>query len=129
MARNDQRRLAADARRIASQGNGNGSDRRVTEQVRSALKANYDRGVEKGREDMRCELETWDPRRALLSTASEHLELVRGRISTIPNSNAEMRACREAAAILKDASEAIEREPEPEPEPETKRKTKRKSKS
>ena len=116
MARNDQRRLAADARRIAGS---DGDERKATEQIRDALRQNYDRGREQGREEMRAEMRTLDPRRALLGSAADHLETMGLRLSAIPNSSVELRACREAAAILQDASEAIEREPEPESEAES----------
>lgn len=108
MARNDQRRLAADARRLAGRRADEMTDRAATEQIRTALRQNYDRGFEAGREEMRGELRAEDPRRALLGALAEHVGIVEGRIGAIPNSTAELRACREAAAILRDASEAID---------------------
>ena len=106
MAQSDQRRLAADARRIADRKT-KGQSRQATEEIRESLRQNYQRGYDAGRVSMHSELALFDPRQALLGSASDFIKTVEGRIAAIPNSTAELRACREAAAILSDACSAV----------------------
>lgn len=126
MANTDTRRMAADARRIAARK----SEEEATATLRETLKKNYERGREAGREEMRAELQGVDSRRALLDSAADHCESTGSRISSIPNSNAELRACREAEGILRDAaksSEVAAEDPEPAPEPPPKKSTRKKT--
>jgi hypothetical protein len=118
MTPSNQRRLAADARRVAN----NGNERETVAQLRHLMKKNYDRGVEDGREQLRNELDAADPRALLLQAGAEQLDGMGARISSVPNSARAQSAFREAAAILRDAA----REGEPaDAEPEKKGKAKK----
>lgn len=99
----DERRLAADARRVVSR---DGGEREATKVIRQALRANYDRGKAAGREELSAELGNRDTRTAFLESDAETLDLHGARISNIPNSTRAATAYREAAAILRDAAKA-----------------------
>lgn len=100
----DSRRIAADARRVAStQGD---ADRVAVKKVREALAENYERGRAKGREEVQEELGLSDPRALALDTAAEVLDGFLSRVSAIPNSDRTQAAFREAAGILRDVKGA-----------------------
>jgi hypothetical protein len=100
----DQRRLAADARRMAP-------GREEAAAVRTLLKRNYDRGRVAGREEARAEVANHDSRTTLLACSADYLDAAEARASSIPNSDRTMTAFREASAILRDAARLGEPEP------------------
>lgn len=116
MASTDARRSAADARRVLEK-----KGDTATETLREALRANYQRGKRAGRAEVQRELAGADGRNTLLLVAAEQLGIVEMTISNIPNSGAQLRACREAAAILTDAAN-----PEAAPEPTPKQRSRKK---
>jgi hypothetical protein len=115
MATSNTRRTAADARRIA-EGAGELDSKETVAKLREALTANYQRGVEDGREQLQAELGASDSRCLALEILAEQCDTTHSRLSSVPNSGRALSALREAAALLRDASS--EGEPPAPAEPE-----------
>lgn len=118
MANSDARRMAADARRVSAKR----SEDETAKAFRESFRENYERGRAQGREEMREELQGVDTRTAMLNVLADGVEAAGSRISSIPNSENELRACREAEGILRDAAKSVTprnqpEEPEAEEEP------------
>jgi hypothetical protein len=100
--KDNSRKLAADARRLLEDSEGQDS-RRVTSRARELLRRNYDRGLEAGRAAASAELGAADPRATLLSVAADTLDNCRTLTDGIPNSGRATSAYEEARAIIEDA--------------------------
>lgn len=98
----DTRRIAADARRIASSV-GVKDDEKVVTNLRNALRRNYERGVAEGRRQVRRESRAIDPRELILGAFGDALENAATMMKTAPNSKRAQQALSEAGAVLRDA--------------------------
>lgn len=111
-----QRRMAADARRLASRRSDN--EKQAAQHIREALRRAHAQGVEEGRAQERSENSGHNARSLLLDAAADTLDQTAARASAIPNSGRAIGAFKEAASILRDAARRGEPAQQPAPEPE-----------
>lgn len=98
---NNDRRAAADARRLIRKGAGY-IDRDATKSIREVLLRHFHKGREVGRKEREAELPNANVRASLLAASVGLLRLMETQTAAIPNSDAAVGGYREAIAILTD---------------------------